>query len=109
MEQWNKGNKMLREIGKHEDPYVYLDMMEERLRGMETLASTHITWYTHKNPYGCWICDMFVAFQKVIDSFREFLGPRVADVPSGQTTLTDDSEDSESKDEEDASASKEWD
>ncbi len=25
---------------------------------IETLSSTHIRWYTHKNPYGCWICDV---------------------------------------------------
>ncbi len=25
----------------------------------ETLSSTHIRWYTHKNPAGCWICDLF--------------------------------------------------
>lgn len=109
MEQWNKGNKMLREIGKHEDPYAYLDQMEERLRGMESLASTHITWYTHKNPYGCWICDMFVVGQKVIDSFREFLGPRDVGVPSGQTTLKEvygeaEEDDSEIGDEESAGA-----
>lgn len=26
---------------------------------LETLSSTHIRWYTHKNPAGCWICDLF--------------------------------------------------
>lgn len=25
-----------------------------------SLSSTHITWYTHKNPYGCWICDLLL-------------------------------------------------
>ncbi len=26
---------------------------------LEVLSQTHIKWYTHKNPYGCWICDVF--------------------------------------------------
>lgn len=89
MEQWNKGNKMIREIGQKEDPNEYLDMTEARLRGMETLASTHITWYTHKNPYGCWICDMFVLAQAMIESFRTFLGPTPADVKNTSTTSDD--------------------
>ncbi len=29
-----------------------------RRQELETLSSTHIRWYTHKNPYGCWICDL---------------------------------------------------
>ncbi len=29
-----------------------------RRQELEALSSTHIRWYTHKNPYGCWICDL---------------------------------------------------
>lgn len=100
---------MIRAIGKKEDPVDWLDMMEERLRSSETLASTHITWYTHKNPYGCWICDTFLREQRLIDSFREFLGPTVADAVEVSVTSnsslspTDDTDadDSESYDEHD--------
>lgn len=80
MEQWNKGNKMIRAIQEKQDPFEYIDTAEARLRGMEELSATHITWFTHKNPYGCWICDMFQAYQSVIDSFKEFLGTTPADV-----------------------------
>lgn len=24
------------------------------------MSTPHIAWYTHKNPYGCWICDLIV-------------------------------------------------
>jgi hypothetical protein len=75
MQEWNKGNKMIRQIGEKEDPFEYLKMSEARLRGMEELASTHITWFTHKNPYGCWICDLFALTQACLNTFREFLGP----------------------------------
>lgn len=123
MEEWNKGNKMIREIGKKEDPYEWLDLMEERLRSMETLASTHISWYevlgvprpakTHKNPYGCWICDMFLLTPRIIDGFREFLGPQPATATKLSTGSTKSLEkdvstdDSEFYDEESASAQEE--
>lgn len=109
MEDWNKGNKMIRKIGQKEDPTEYLSMCMARLRSMETLSSTHITWYTHKNPYGCWICDLFVLTQALGDSFEEFLGPTAESVgQSGKKVPLDGDmteEDSDSYDEEDASAS----
>ncbi len=83
---------MIRQIGKKEDPTEYLALMQERLTSMETLASTHITWYTHKNPYGCWICDMFQHAQSLINSFSEFLGPTPADAVEDGQTLIDSSE-----------------
>ncbi len=36
---------------------------------IETLGSTHIRWYTHKNPYGCWICDLFRLLEKWEDIY----------------------------------------
>ncbi len=36
---------------------------------IETLSSTHIRWYTHKNPYGCWICDVFRLLEKWEDIY----------------------------------------
>ena len=66
---------MIRSIQEKQDPHEYMKMSEARLRGMEELAATHITWFTHKNPYGCWICDLFVLTQAMLNSFGEFLGP----------------------------------
>lgn len=42
---------------------------------LQTLSSTHITWFTHKNPYGCWICDMLYAYRTLIDSMQTYLYP----------------------------------
>lgn len=36
----------------------YLTRMVDQLTGLENLSSTHTVWFTHKNPYGCWICDL---------------------------------------------------
>lgn len=38
----------------------------------DALAATHIAWFTHKNPYGCWICDLFSdirTFGNYLDAF----------------------------------------
>lgn len=77
MEHWNKANRMITQIGDNQDPYEYLDVCTERLRIIETNLSTHIKWFTHKNPYGCSICDVLNLLEKVLYSFESFLGPRM--------------------------------
>lgn len=96
---------MIQKIREKEDPHGYLKMCEARLIGMEQLASTHITWYTHKNPYGCWICDLFLLSRTCLDTFEEFLGPDVEEKDIEMEKSTSPSEDNESYDEEDATAS----
>jgi len=104
MEDWNKGNKMIRKALGSEDPTEYISQATERLRGMESLASTHITWYTHKNPYGCWICDMFLLSQRLIDTFEEFLGPTPATAENQSTLSREDSTNTEDFSEEEDEA-----
>ncbi len=36
---------------------------------LETLSQGHIRWYTHKNPYGCWICDLLLLIDKWEDIY----------------------------------------
>ncbi len=36
----------------------YTNYLVAQRQQYETLSETHIKWYTHKNPYGCWICDV---------------------------------------------------
>lgn len=70
-----KANKMIQKISDKQDPHEYVRQSLERLKVMEQLAATHIGWYTHKNPYGCWICDLIQLLYATLDSFAEFLGP----------------------------------
>lgn len=35
-----------------------LMFFENVLSNIEHLSQGHIHWYTHKNPFGCWICDL---------------------------------------------------
>lgn len=76
-------------IGEREDPHEYLSMSKERLRGLEALLSTHITWYTHRNPYGCTICDLLQLTDTSMNSFGEFLGPRPSeqDIAEGKSVF----------------------
>jgi len=82
---------MIRKALESEDPTEYIKQATERLRGMESLAATHITWYTHKNPYGCWICDMFLLSQRLIDTFEDFLGPTAAAAENQSIPSSEDS------------------
>lgn len=67
---------MIAEIGEKQSPEEYLDISSERLRIIEQNLSTHIKWFTHKNPYGCSICDLLNLTEKILLSFESFLGPR---------------------------------
>ncbi len=37
----------------------YVNYLVAQRQQLESLSDTHRKWYTHKNPYGCWICDIF--------------------------------------------------
>lgn len=36
----------------------YLERIGEHLSKLEWQSEGHRQWYTHKNPYGCWICQI---------------------------------------------------
>lgn len=36
---------------------------------LESLSQGHIRWYTHKNPYGCWICDLNLLLKRWEDLY----------------------------------------
>lgn len=76
MESWTKQNPMIRKIGPNEDAWSFLEQAWERHRICEQNLSTHIKWFTHKNPYGCVICDLLNLNEKTLLSFELFLGPR---------------------------------
>lgn len=73
---------MIRPIEDREDPSEYLKRSEERLLALENLLATHITWFTHKNPYGCTICDLIQLARTAMQSFASFLGPEEDTTPS---------------------------
>ena len=51
---------------RNETHEEYIRRISDILTEYESLSEGHIRWFTHKNPYGCWICDL-------LSTFREFL------------------------------------
>ncbi len=44
--------------GDGEDLESYLGRLAEFISKLEWQSEGHRMWYTHKNPYGCWICEL---------------------------------------------------
>ncbi len=44
--------------GDGEDGGSYLDRIAESISKLEWQSDGHRMWYTHKNPYSCWICEL---------------------------------------------------
>lgn len=44
--------------GTGEDADSYLGRVREYISKLEWQSEGHRLWYTHKNPYGCWICEI---------------------------------------------------
>ncbi len=44
--------------GDGETPASHLERLSEYLSKLEWQSEGHRQWYTHKNPYGCWICEL---------------------------------------------------
>ncbi len=51
----------------------YIKRLDEYLDKLRWQSEGHRMWYTHKNPYGCWICEML----QICDQLRD------TDIPEG--------------------------
>lgn len=43
------------------------EQVSDRLAILEQLAGPHIAWYTHKNPFSCWICDYIILCRRLVE------------------------------------------
>ncbi len=57
--------------GSNENFIDYLTRMSSIVTEYETLSEGHVRWFTHKNPYGCWICDVFELLRTVVTEVDE--------------------------------------
>ncbi len=53
--------------GDGETRSSYLGRLDEYISKLEWQSDGHRMWYTHKNPYGCWICELL----QVVRGLRE--------------------------------------
>lgn len=44
---------------------IQKEQLSQKIAILEQLAGPHIAWYTHKNPFACWICDYIVLCRRL--------------------------------------------
>lgn len=59
---------------KNRSAIEYYEETSARLVELENLASLHTKFWTHRNPYGCWICDYILLTRQVLTTFGDFAG-----------------------------------
>jgi len=63
---------------------AYLSRMDEHVQKLRWQSEGHRQWYTHKNPYGCWICELLQVTELIRDnSLDEIRNPRQLDSKKG--------------------------
>lgn len=48
-----------------------ISFYKELIARLEITSQVHIGWYTHKNPYGCWICDMVLLLRTLLNLLEQ--------------------------------------
>ncbi len=51
-----------------EDLEKYLLRIHEHVQKLRWQSEGHRQWYTHKNPYGCWICELLQVCELIRDN-----------------------------------------
>ncbi len=46
----------------------YLERISEHVKKLRWQSEGHRQWYTHKNPYGCWICELLQVTELIRDN-----------------------------------------
>lgn len=62
------------ERGDGETSISYLGRLDEHVSKLEWQSEGHRMWYTHKNPYGCWICELLQVCRQLLDLNLELEG-----------------------------------
>lgn len=63
--------------GDSESYEEYLERLREVVSKLEWQSEGHRMWYTHKNPYGCWICELLQICGLLIDDYQLLLQERL--------------------------------
>ncbi len=46
----------------------YMLRLSEHIKKLRWQSEGHRQWYTHKNPYGCWICELLQVTELIRDN-----------------------------------------
>ncbi len=66
-----QGNRFEYKKLENEDFTDYLTRMSDHITSLENLSEGHKIWFTHKNPYGCWICDSLLLLRTIVLAVSE--------------------------------------
>ncbi len=62
-------------VGDRETSQSYTRRIGDVLSKLEWQSDGHRQWYTHKNPYSCWICEIFQVSRQLhdilLDEYRD--------------------------------------
>ena len=75
--------------GDSESVQAYIERMRDFVQQLEWRSDGHRFWYTHKNPHGCWICDLIFTIEQYSRCIDDMVQER------NSHTGTSDSESSE--------------
>ncbi len=64
----------------------YLGRLDEYISKLEWQSEGHRMWYTHKNPYGCWICELL----QIVGQLRGLEVMAVSDTERDECNIDDE-------------------
>jgi len=65
--------------GAGESIQAYIDRMRDFVQQLEWRSDGHRFWYTHKNPHGCWICDLIFSIEQYAGCIADMVEERNLD------------------------------
>ncbi len=71
--------------GDGETLISYIGRLDEYISKLEWQSDGHRMWYTHKNPYGCWICELLQVCRGLRENY-----PLVSDTGDNEEYNVDD-------------------
>ena len=80
--------------GDSESVHAYIERMRDFVQQLEWRSDGHRFWYTHKNPHGCWICDLIFSIEQYSRCIDDMVQERNLD-PSANNRPNTDSVDEE--------------
>ena len=75
--------------GAGESVQAYIERMRDFVQQLEWRSDGHRFWYTHKNPHGCWICDLIFSIEQYAGCIADMVEERNLDASANNRPNTD--------------------
>ncbi len=67
----------------------FISRVSERISKLEWQSEGHRMWYTHKNPYSCWICELIQVCRSLEGELVDLGRDNTKSEPEGSETVID--------------------